>query len=1657
MKKILFIVLLVLINLTNAFSQYEFIENKGQWDKNIKFKSEIQNGAIFLEDNCITFNFLKYEHFHNKISEPRKPATAGDNPHTIDFNKPILGHAYRVKFLNSNNPSFVTNGEKIDYNNYFIGKDTTKWTSNVKKYSEIYYKDLYQDIDLKYYSFEFGLKYDIIVHPGADLDLLKMEYEGVDEIFVHRGDVLIKTSLNTVKEGKPYAYQIINNDTIVISCDYILKNNQLGFKLSKNYDKTKELIIDPTLIFSTYTGSTSDNWGFTATYDNDDNVYSGGIVFGTGYPVSTGAYQTTFAGGNPPSLSPYTWDIGIIKYNPIGTQRLFATYLGGGNSEEMPHSIVVNEQNEIIIMGTTGSSNFPTTAGAYDNTFNGGSPILYDNVISFQNGIDIFVSKLNATGTSLLGSTYIGGSGNDGLNFRNYYGNSTLVLMFGNDSLYYNYADGARGEVVVDKTGNIYVGTNTFSTNFPQGINPGYQTVSHGGQEGVVFKLNPNLTQLIWSSYLGGSNDDAIFSISLNSKDEIYVAGGTNSQNFPITPSAYNTTYNGGSVDAFVSKLNSNGNFLIGSTYFGSTAYDNAFFVRCDRNDNVFICGQTKASGSTLIHNATYSIPNSGQFIATFNSNLSVLNRSTVFGTGNGRPNISITAFEVDVCNRIYLAGHGREWAGYQYNTLGNTYYWGQTFGTVGMQITSDAIQSTTDGQDFYIMVLDETMSNLEYGTFFGEQYSNDHVDGGTSRFDKRGNVIQSVCASCGGTNNFPTSPGAWRTNNGQAGSNCNNAVFKIKIIENLATANFSPIPIGCAPYIVNFANTSQGQSFHWNFGDGTTSTLQNPSHTYTTGGQFTIQLIVNDPSSCNLSDTIERIVHVISSTSTIMQEISICAGHSTIIGPTTTYPPGTTFTWTGGTGLNNYSTQNPIANPSSTTTYRLIAHSVCNDTIFQTVTVQNPNITIVTSPDITICSGSSATISANSSNYISLWEWSSSPSFSTIISNSQTINVSPSTTTTYYVRATENTCQVTQIASVTVIVYNFNINITPNPIICLGSSINLIITNNISGALTYLWSTGGTSNSITVSPIVPTTYTITITNNTGCTTTRQIDVGVDNLTISEPQLTHNICFGQCNGTASVLAYGISPYSFHWNNGATTANIANLCAGNFILTVTDGNSCTATKNITITEPTQIQATFTNVIQPICDGVGYGSATINPTGGTPEYSYNWSYHSVNQNTNIQCLIGTNHVTITDANNCSRVFDIEMFPPSDLYSAITQNISPSCYNYCDGSVSVQAYLGTPPYSYVWENDLNESHTNFVSNLCAGTYMVTVLDAENCVFHQFVSISQPDSLYATITVMSPIKCFGETGNIEVEGHGGTTDYTYLWNDNSTNPYMNNITEGFYYVTITDSHGCTFNSSFELTQPEILDFTSTLTNMLCDNNCNGLIQTYPFGGTVPYHYNWSNQANTSGIYHLCNGNYSVIITDNNGCSLSKDFIIINLHHVPDLGVSENLSEIYEGQSVNLLAFSSETGSYLWDNPSVLNNYKIPTPIATLHSETLFEVIFVSSEGCYNTDTIRVKVKEIICKDPYIFVPNAFTPDGDGKNDTFRPYYPTTMIKESYFAVYDRWGKIIYESNNLQDEGWDGTFKGKKLTTDVYAFYLHAICINGEEYNHKGNVTLLR
>ena len=944
----------------------EFIENKSQWDKKALFRAEMHGLHFYLQKDGFTY------HFYDKDFSAKMHGFNGKkSPDDFIFRQ----HAVKVSFLNANpNVQLSKAFPSQHYYNYFIGKDKSKWASKVFAYKKVMYKELYKGIDLEIYFTDTSLKYDFIVKPGADPNQIKIAYQGADGLEIINGALLVRNSIENFTESKPLVYQGSKENEI--GSAYKLSDNVLSFNIGK-YNKREDLIIDPTLVFGTFSGSTSDNWGFSATYDDLGNAYSAGIVIGTGgLPVTPGAFQTNFNSGNLGDLNPV--DIGILKYNSTGTALIYATYLGG-NGNELPHSLMVNGNNELYVFGTTGSSDFPITQYAFQQNF-GGGPLasMLNDFIIFQQGTDMFVSRFSEDGSQLFASTYIGGSGNDGIN-------SDPALKF-------NYADDARGSIFINEaTNRVYVGSTTSSQNFPVTPNAFQSTYGGGVQDAVVFQFDVNLSTLIFSSFLGGSGADAIYTLVLDGQNNVLVSGGTTSSNLNPTPGAYQGALQGG-TDGFIGKFSANGQNIIALTYYGTPGYDQAYFVETDKQNNVYVFGQTTGNNDNFyIDNVNYSNQRANQFVSKFNSNLTQRTWSTAFGNGFGMPDLVPSAFLVDLCGRIYTSGWG---ASFNFPTPGSVQ---------GLPITPDAFQpNTTNGNDFHLLVLGPDANNLLYGTYLGGPFSSDHVDGGTSRFDKRAIIYQSVCAGCGGNSDMPTTPGAWSQTNNAA--NCNNGLWKFDFQLPLTVASFTAPVAGCVPFAADFINTSIGGSeYEWNFGagPGATSSDESPSFTYTEPGIYVIRLIAFDPNTCNIRDTTFRSIIITESTRDTLPDLELCINDASVIGFDPGPNPYLTYEWTPAAFLSNPLIAQPNAFPSDTTTFTLFITSFvnCVDTLVQTI---NVNIGEVDAgPDISICLGQTIEIGIpdNSGNYTYQWEPSG------LVSNDATLPnplVNPTESTTF-------------------------------------------------------------------------------------------------------------------------------------------------------------------------------------------------------------------------------------------------------------------------------------------------------------------------------------------------------------------------------------------------------------------------------------------------------------------------------------------------------------------------------------------------------------------------------------------------------------------------------------------------------------------------------
>ncbi|MGI4823433.1 MAG: gliding motility-associated C-terminal domain-containing protein [Janthinobacterium lividum] len=751
-------------------STLEFIENKGQWAEPVRYAAAMRGGRLFAQVDGLLLTLFNNADLPSHQAQPASKAA-------------MHGHALELRFEGAAPAHITAEVPTTERRNYFLGSDASRWAREVRSYRQLRYAGLWPGVEARLYeNGQQQLEYDFTVAPGANTAAIGLRHTGADAVrLAANGRLQVQTSVGTLEELAPQAWQTdAQGQHQSVACHYTLAGNVVRFVLGR-YDHSRPLTIDPVVVFATYTGSAANNWGFTATYDAEGNLYSGGIAFSPGYPVSLGAFQTTFSS---------QVDIALIKYNVAATgpaARMWASYLGG-NQADFPHSLIVNSRGELLLLGSTASTNFPATAGALQRTFGGGisTDPLGDGIdyyTGLSGGSDIVVSRFSANGSALLGSTYLGGSGNDGVLPLN--PASTVP------QLVHNYGEAFRSDIEVDAADNVYIASCTSSRDFPAAR--GFQSTYRGGtSDGVVCKLKSDLTALLWGSYLGGSASDAAYSLQIApGTGEVYIAGGTLSADLPATAGALNSAALGG-IDGFVARLSADGATLRRTTYLGTNSYDQAQFVQLGSDGGVYALGQTMGAYPTTP--GLYQNANGRQFIHKLSPDLAQTQLATVFGGGRTTVDIAPTAFLVDRCDRVFVCG----WGGANNTNLYNTApYLGANDGslTTDMPVTTNAVQTTTSGNGFYLAQFTAGLGALGYGTFYGT--SGEHVDGGTSRFDPRGVAYQAVCA-CFSFTGFPIPPGAnsYSTinnsvfvGNGNSSFGCNNAAFVLSFQPDAAQA----------------------------------------------------------------------------------------------------------------------------------------------------------------------------------------------------------------------------------------------------------------------------------------------------------------------------------------------------------------------------------------------------------------------------------------------------------------------------------------------------------------------------------------------------------------------------------------------------------------------------------------------------------------------------------------------------------------------------------------------------------------------------------------------------------------------------------------------------------------------------------------------------
>ena len=719
------------------------------------------------------------------------------------------------------------------------------------------------------------------------------------------------------------------------------------------------------------------------------------------------------------------------------------------------------------------------------------------------------------------------------------------------------------------------------------------------------------------------------------------------------------------------------------------------------------------------------------------------------------------------------------------------------------------------------------------------------------------------------------------------------------------------------------------GYTYLWNTG----ATTDNISGL--TAGSYSVT--ITDASACSVFESF-TIAEPDPLTSTVVKQDVLCKGQSTgsiDLSPADGTAPYS-FLWSNGATSEDL-TNVPAGNYSVTITDA----SGCS--IVKAITIDEPTEVLALSGTATnvTCNGSAnGSIDFEVTGGVAPYSY----SWNTGAVSQDLSNLSPGV---YTVQVTDaNGCikfdsfTITQPAALAV-------NPSKTDITCNGAN-DGIINLNVSGGTapyTYLWNDGYTGQNRT--GLSAANYTVTITDANGCQ-------NIQNITISEPLVLSVtsvkqdvLCFGDASGVANItVSGGTLPYSYSWSNGDITEDLNGVLAGSYTVTITDAKGCVTTETVQINQPASSLSFTPTVGQITCNGAADGAISLNVSGGTAPYTYNWSNGSTSQNLS-GLSPGTYSVIIRDVNNCQVTGSYDITDPPILNLSGTET-DITCFGANDGKIDITVSGGEAPYTFVWSNGDN---TEDVSGLAPGAYTVQVIDNRGCSISKNFNLSQPTALNIAYT-KADVNCFGgNDGSIDLTVTGGTAPYSYSWDSGQAQADITDLVAGTYTVTVTDGNGCQFIESIVIDEPAAaLSITNTVTDLSCFGSNNGSIALVTSGGTEPYTYAWSNGKTTRDIFGLTPGAYQVTVTDANGCSLQETF---NITMPTALAVTASTSNLSCNGTMNGAIDLTVTGgtapyTYGWNNGET-------TEDLTNISGGTYQVFITDANGCSLTRTYTI------------------------------------------------------------------------------------------------------
>lgn len=641
-------------------------------------------------------------------------------------------------------------------------------------------------------------------------------------------------------------------------------------------------------------------------------------------------------------------------------------------------------------------------------------------------------------------------------------------------------------------------------------------------------------------------------------------------------------------------------------------------------------------------------------------------------------------------------------------------------------------------------------------------------------------------------------------------------------------------------------------------------------------------------------------------------------------------------------------------------------------------------------------------------------------------------------------------------------------------PVTCFGGNDGTASVEVLGGVKPYMYAWSVPQITPVITGLTAGAYSVTVTDASGCPIS---DLSIQVLQPPGPVLvtttqTQLACFGSDNGKAIAAASGSNgpPFSFQWSNGMSIPAPGNFAVGTYTVTATDAKGCTGTNSITVSQWDSIRVNVV-LIPPSCSGTADGQAAVNLVAGGAgngefdNYHFVWNVPGMPDTIYLNGLTGnrTYKLTVTDSAGCSSEF-IYFLSDQD---SITFNLvadSVSCFGLSDGNISITNITSKDPIStYSWSNGGTGMMQN---NLAAGAYSVTLTNTAGCTGAGTTNVFSPPLLTLKLDVTALVCNIDSNGVVRAVVQGGTMPYLYSWNTGSNAAQIDQLGPGNYQVSVSDKNGCTVTASADLTQPNPPEIKVEITAPTCYGGQDGLIHLIVSGGNPPYKYSLdgANYNGSSVFLGLGAGTYLAYVRDNTGCITTVQATVgqpppVSVSLGPDQSITLGDSVLITADIFNTVGLASFSWRSALVDSLVCQDMPDCSAIQVYPSyNNTYFITITDANGCRAEDEVFVAVS----KPRGVYVPTAFSPNGDASNDLLVVYGKSRQIRQvTIFQVYDRWGELVYEDRdfapNNESRGWDGVFRGQDCQPGVYVWYVEVEYQDGYIEAKRGNTTLIR